>query len=144
IEGRFDEALQQKKAADSIYGRNHWTPQLLYIEAVYHIRQRDDSSAMVSLNNIISQFNGTPLAEKATALADVLSRRHQIEEELRNMVINMPATDTVQRQSEIITRGKPVTTIKPERRDSIHTTGAPVVINQPKLDTVTRQPVKPV
>ena len=28
----FTEAIAQKKVADSIYGNNLWTPQLLYIE----------------------------------------------------------------------------------------------------------------
>jgi len=35
IEGRFDEALAEKKVADSLYGDKYWTPQLLYIESVY-------------------------------------------------------------------------------------------------------------
>src|SRR5260221_1713543 len=33
IEGRFEEALAQKKTADSLYGDKYWTPQLLYIES---------------------------------------------------------------------------------------------------------------
>ncbi len=43
LEGNFKEADCTKKIADSIYGENYWTPQLLYIEAVYYIKQRDDS-----------------------------------------------------------------------------------------------------
>src|SRR6202022_1587304 len=38
IEGKFSEALDAKKKADSIYGDNYWSPQLLYIESVYYIR----------------------------------------------------------------------------------------------------------
>lgn len=94
IEGRFAEALHSKKRADSIYGSNYWTPQLLYIEAVYHIKQRDDSTAKQVLTNIINQFAGQPLAIKATTMLDVLERRAEIEEELRNMVIVMPEEDT--------------------------------------------------
>ena len=142
IEGNFPEAIAQKKLADSIYGSNHWTPQLLYIEAVYHIKQREDSTAMATLQNIIRRFEGSPLAAKATALADVLARRDQIEEELRDMVINMPAPDTLNQRSEIITSGKPVTTIQPTLKDSIKAPGATVVITQPRIDTVTRQPIK--
>lgn len=144
IEGNFSEAIAQKKAADSIYGSNHWTPQLLYIEAVYYIKQRQDSSATVVLNNIINQFGGTALAAKATTMLDVLSRRNQIEEELRNMVINMPAPDTTARQSEIIVSGKPVTTLPPVSKDSIAAPGVqpPVVITNPVFDTITKQPVK--
>ena len=96
IEGRFEEAIQQKKKADSIYGRNYWTPQLLYIEAVYYIKQQDDSTALKVLDNIIRQFDGQPLAEKATVMRDVLSRRAEIEEELRNLVIVMPEEDSTQ------------------------------------------------
>ncbi len=44
IEGRFDSAVAEKKKADSLYGNSFWTPQLLYIEAVYHVKQKDDSS----------------------------------------------------------------------------------------------------
>lgn len=142
IEGNFQEAIAQKKTADSIYGTNHWTPQLLYIEAVYHIKQRNDTAAMLTLQNIIQQFGGSPLAAKATTLARVLSRRSQIEEELRDMVINMPAPDTLNQRSEIITTGKPVTTIQPTIKDSIKMPGAPLVISQPRIDTVARQPVK--
>jgi outer membrane protein assembly factor BamD (BamD/ComL family) len=83
IEGKFDQAIKEKKAADSIYGKNFWTPQLLYIEAVYYIRQRNDSTAVTVLNSIISEFPGTPLAGKAANLLSVLGRRAQIEQELR-------------------------------------------------------------
>ena len=87
IEGKFSEAEDLKKKADSSYGKNYWTPQLLYIEAVYQIRQRQDSVATRTLNDIIGQFPGQPLAVKAANLLSVLGRRAQIEEELRNLVI---------------------------------------------------------
>jgi outer membrane protein assembly factor BamD (BamD/ComL family) len=94
VEGKFDEAVTQKKIADAKYGKNYWTPQLLYIEAVYYIKQREDSSAINSLNSIVSQFPNTPLAGKATNLINVLRRRDQIEEELRNLVINRPKEES--------------------------------------------------
>ena len=87
IEGKFEQAITEKKEADAKFGKNYWTPQLLYIEAVYHIKQREDSSAVTVLNSIITQFPNTPLAARATNLLDVLGRRTQIEEELRNMVV---------------------------------------------------------
>lgn len=96
IEGKFSEATEQKRIADNQYGRNYWTPQLLYIESVYYIKQNNDSLAKNSLNNIVAQFSGTPIAEKAITMLDVLSRRKQIEDELRNLVIEMPAEDTTQ------------------------------------------------
>lgn len=142
IEGNFAEAITQKKAADSTYGSNHWTPQLLYIEAVYYIKQRQDSAGAAVLNTIVNQFDGTPLAAKAANLLKVLGRRTQIETELRNMVINMPAPDTTARQSEIITTGKLVTTV-PVNRDSIPTAVIqPPTINKPVFDTASKQPIK--
>ena len=95
IEGNFAEAIAQKKKADSIYNKNFWTPQLLYIEAVYYAKQRDDSAAKKVLNNLITQFGDSPLKEKATTLLDVLGRRAQIEEELKNMVVTRLPEDKV-------------------------------------------------
>ena len=132
IEGSFEQAIAQKKVADSLYGKNYWTPQLLYIEAVYYIKQRDDSTAKNVLNSIITQFPNTALANKATNLLDVLSRRKQIEEELRNLVITRAADDTVTRQ--------PITVLPP--KDTTSKT-QPVVINtQPKDTTSNKQPPK--
>ena len=120
IEGNFTEAIAQKKKADSLYNKNFWTPQLLYIEAVYYVKQKEDSVAKKILNDLIAQFGDSPLKEKATTLLDVLGRRAQIEEELRNMVITRIPGDT--------TTGKePIT-----------------IITQPKPDTSNVQPVKPV
>ncbi|MCR6719832.1 MAG: hypothetical protein NVV59_05935 [Chitinophagaceae bacterium] len=121
IEGRFEEALQAKKNADSVYGSNYWTPQLLYIEAVYHIKQREDNTAKQVLTNIINQFTGQPLADKAITMLDVLERRAEIEEELRNLVIVMPEEDS----SRVVYDNPPV--------------AAPVT--QPIVDTVSRVPV---
>jgi TolA-binding protein len=78
IEGRFDEAEAAKKLADSIYQTNYWQPQLLYIEAVYHIRQRDDSVAKNILQTLIGQDPNAPMATKAQTMIDVLNRRAQI------------------------------------------------------------------
>jgi outer membrane protein assembly factor BamD (BamD/ComL family) len=90
LEGRFTEALAAKRAADSTYRTNRWQPQLLYIEAVYHIRQREDSTARSVLQTLVSQNNGTPIASKAQNLLDVLSRRQQIEDELSRLQIERP------------------------------------------------------
>jgi tetratricopeptide (TPR) repeat protein len=87
IEGRFDEALAEKKEADSLYGSAYWTPQLLYIESVYFIRSRQDARAGIILNSIKTKFPNTPMAEKATRLLDVLGRRRQIETYLTNLKV---------------------------------------------------------
>ncbi|MEO7293560.1 MAG: tetratricopeptide repeat protein, partial [Ginsengibacter sp.] len=47
IEGQFEKAVEDKRAADSLYGNNYWSPQLLYIESVYYIKQKQDSQAIV-------------------------------------------------------------------------------------------------
>jgi outer membrane protein assembly factor BamD (BamD/ComL family) len=85
IEGDFTKAVADKTAADKIYGSMYWTPQLMYIEAVYYIKQKDDEKATQILGDIISNFQYTPMAEKAATMMDVLSRRLQIEEELKNL-----------------------------------------------------------
>ncbi|MBK8139842.1 MAG: hypothetical protein IPK57_01675 [Chitinophagaceae bacterium] len=136
IEGNFNEAISQKKIADSVYGKNFWTPQLLYIEAVYYIKQREDSTAKNVLNSIISQFANTPLANKATGLLDVLSRRAQIEEELRNLVVT---------RNDDSNTTRPVTTVIPAKPapkpDSITTKPPTVVVPvKPVADSINNKP----
>lgn len=152
IEGNFNQAVAEKTIADSLYGNSYWTPQLLYIEAVYYIRQRQDSTAKNVLSSIVSKFPNTPLATKATNLIEVLSRRAQIEEELKNLnvtrntdgtvkpapvtnVVNAPvkpATDSLKTQQPAVTvtnPAKPVTT----PADSVKT--KPVVPSAPYSNT---------
>ena len=95
IEGNFDAALAQKKEADSLYGSNYWTPQLLYIQSVYFIRQRQDDSAKKTLLTIISLYPSSPLSEKAKTMIDVLGRRKQIEDYLTKLEIKRPDEDSV-------------------------------------------------
>ena len=125
IEGKFEQAIAEKKMADSQYGNNYWTPQLLYIEAVYYIKQRNDSTAKTILNSIVTQFPNTPLAAKSTNLLNVLLRRVQIERELaalpttqnpvvtpaqNQVTISQPKTDTVKTKPVVTnTNPKPVT-----------------------------------
>lgn len=94
IEGKFEEALSQKKKADSTYQKNLWTPQLLFIEAVYYIKQRQDDKAITALTNITQNYSLSPIASKAKNLIEVLGRRDEIEEELRTLVVEKPK-DTV-------------------------------------------------
>ena len=85
IEGNFTKAIADKKIADSIYGSNYWTPQLMYIEAVYYIKQRNDAKASEILSAIISQNPNTPMASKAATMINVLGRRQTIEDELNGL-----------------------------------------------------------
>lgn len=95
IEGNFEQALQEKKMAHSIYKNTYWTPQLLYIEALYYIKQKKDSSALLTLTDIETTFPGTPMAEKAAILKDVVSRRSEIEDYLTNTNIVRQTEDAV-------------------------------------------------
>ncbi|MBX2887306.1 MAG: tetratricopeptide repeat protein [Ferruginibacter sp.] len=87
IEGRFEDAMNLKRNADSLYGTNYWTPQLLYIEAVHYIQQREDSMAIVKLNSILTLYPGSALSDKVTLLIDVLGRRKEIEDYLTKLEI---------------------------------------------------------
>ncbi|MDR6342842.1 hypothetical protein HNQ91_005929 [Filimonas zeae] len=86
LEGKFEEAKQQKNTADSTYGTTYWAPQLLYIEAVYYIKQQEDSVAIQRLTNL-QKDSTSPLAEKATTMIDVLRRRKEIESYLTKLQI---------------------------------------------------------
>jgi hypothetical protein len=147
IEGNFMEAIAQKKNADSIYGSNHWTPQLLYIEAVYYIRQREDSIAKTVLNSIINRFGGTPMERKAATMIEVLGRRAIIEEELRNLVITRPEEDTSTRYRALAPVTNPVIVAPTVPKDSTAITPPakqPVVtVPKPPTDTVVTRQVQP-
>jgi outer membrane protein assembly factor BamD (BamD/ComL family) len=110
IEGKFEEAKTLKKIADSTYKTNHWQPQLLYIEAVYHIRQREDSVASHLLQVLIAQNNGTDLARKAQNLLSVLQRRKEIEAELTNLQVTRPPEDSMITITQpVVQKPQPVT-----------------------------------
>jgi tetratricopeptide (TPR) repeat protein len=108
IEGRFDSALQQKKVADSLYKNNFWTPQLLYIEAVYYIKQRQDSQAITILNQIISLYPSSPLSAKALVMSDVLKRRSSIEDYLTKLQV-----ERAKEEDRILVDDNPVIEQKP-------------------------------
>lgn len=102
IEGNFGEALALKKVADSAYGNNYWTPQLLYIEAVYHIRNQNDSNAIRILENIPTLFPASNLAEKAITMVDVVKRRAEIQDYLTNLEVTRAEEEVVMMaQSEL-------------------------------------------
>jgi outer membrane protein assembly factor BamD (BamD/ComL family) len=146
IEGRFEEAEAAKKQADSIYKTNYWQPQLLYIEAVYHIRQREDSIAKNSLQTLIGQNPNSPMAKKAQTMIDVLNRRAQIEDELSKYQIQHADDSTASNPIQ------PIAQNPPRQKDTVGNvpklvlkndtlTKNPVVTNLPvKKDTVTTKP----
>ena len=85
IEGNFAKAVADKVIADSLYGSNYWTPQLMYIESVYYIKQKNDAKATEILSAIISRNPNTPMASKAATMINVLGRRQKIEDELNGL-----------------------------------------------------------
>ena len=95
IEGKFDKALSEKKKADSLYGVNYWTPQLLYIEALYNVRMCNDSVAIDGLNTLIENNPNSPLKAKAETMIDVIKRRKEIETYLTNLQVTRAEEDVV-------------------------------------------------
>jgi tetratricopeptide (TPR) repeat protein len=87
IEGDFENAVKEKETADSLYGANYWSPQLLYIESVYYIRKREDSTAIIILDNIIRKYPTSTLKDKAVTMIDVLKRRSSIENYLTKLTV---------------------------------------------------------
>ncbi len=104
IAGDFQKALAKKQQADAQFGQQFWTPQLLYIESLYYIKQGNDSLAIQQLNNIEKKFPASPLKEKAATMRDVLSRRKEIESYLTNL--------DVTREEEVVTKRVDLTDTK--------------------------------
>ena len=114
IEGNFTEALRQKKQADSLYGQVYWSPQLLYIEAVYHIRQRNDSLAMKILSRSMQLYPSTPMFAKTSNLMRVLARRKEIEDYLTKLVIERPKDEVAGKTIGELPKQGAVITPKPD------------------------------
>lgn len=139
LEGAFETALREKQAADTIYGKIYWTPQLLYIEAVYHISRRSDSAAITALSHIIQEFAQTLMAEKANIMIDVLSRRSEIEAYLSATEITrtgedfIPATDEPSRQKKVAVAVQE----KPEapKPKSVNLPTEAAAVNVPRAET---------
>jgi hypothetical protein len=137
IEGKFDEAVAQKKMADSLYGENFWTPQLLYIESVYYIKQRDDSTAIAELQKIKSKYPNTALAAKAATMIDVLGRRKQIEDELTRLQIERPQPEVKKQVIDTIVT-------KPSIIQKDTAAVKKPVTNQFRVDSAARKNVTPI
>jgi hypothetical protein len=101
IEGKFDEAAAKKLKLDSMFGEKYWTPQLLYIEALYYIHYRYDSIGKVTLNKIITKYPGTLMAVKAKNVLRVLSERERIENYLRNLHVTRMSDDSIARAANL-------------------------------------------
>lgn len=95
LSGKFELAREEKRKADSLHGENNWSPQLLYIEAVYYIKNKKDSLAIEALKKIPSLYPNSPVAMKAGLLADALNRRDIIENELRSISVSRQTDDSI-------------------------------------------------
>jgi outer membrane protein assembly factor BamD (BamD/ComL family) len=91
LSGKFEQAVAEKAKADQQYGKNFWTPQLLYIESVYYIKERNDEQALQLLNALIRDHSASNIYPKAENLKSVLSRRKEIEEYLTNLQLDTSA-----------------------------------------------------
>ena len=95
LSGNFTQAIETKKVADKTYGSTYWTPQQLYIEAIYYVKNREDSIANKRLEVILARFPNSPMSVKAATMVDVLNRRKEIETYLTNLKIERPEEDAV-------------------------------------------------
>jgi outer membrane protein assembly factor BamD (BamD/ComL family) len=95
IEGNFEQAIIEKKKADNTYKNNYWSPQLLYIEALYYVRQKNDSLAITGLTYIIQTYPTSPLKTKAQTMIEVLGKRKEIEEYLTKLQITRATEEMV-------------------------------------------------
>jgi outer membrane protein assembly factor BamD (BamD/ComL family) len=95
IEGRFADAIDAKKKADSLHGSNYWTPQLLYIQAVHYIKEKQDSNAVSVLQDLQALYPESPLKDKAATLIEVLGRRAEIEEYLTKLEVTRKEEDKI-------------------------------------------------
>ncbi|MEJ7827257.1 MAG: tetratricopeptide repeat protein, partial [Segetibacter sp.] len=126
IEGNFERAKSEKKIADSIYGNSYWTPQLLFIESIYYVKQTEDSTAIKVLTNLTSLYSSNPMAERAKTMIDVLRRRKQIESDLAKLEIT---------RNEDVRKGMPVdNTIATKPTNENAGTAIPKVDNNPKVN----------
>lgn len=135
LAGKFNEAFSEKNKADSAYGENNWTPQLLYIEAIYHIKNHEDSAAKDVLEKLSLLYPTSPLYDKAQTMKEVLSKRKEIENYLTNLQVTREQEEQVVVPEEV----KNLTTSKEQKTaDNKPTVKQPVKTDQP----VVSQPVK--
>ena len=80
-----------------MYGDKYWTPQLLYVEALYYIHYRYDSIGKSTLNNIITKYQGSVIAAKAKNILRVLNERERIENYLRTLHVTRMPEDSIAR-----------------------------------------------
>jgi len=96
----------------------------LYIEALYNVRQRNDSVAITGLQNIISLYPNSPLKDKAENVINVLRRRAEIENYLTNLQVTRATDDSI-----VVQNDKPIVkapVAPPVVKDSVKKVVAPL------------------
>ncbi|MEN9963985.1 MAG: hypothetical protein RL582_1080 [Bacteroidota bacterium] len=131
IGGQYEKAVSMKRKEDSVHGKQYWTPQLLYIESIYHIKCGLDSEAIVTLTQLMDNYPQSPLSEKALTLIDVLFRKREILNHLDTLQVTRKMDD-----DKILVPTEQ--NIKPKTR--VVTTN---VKEQPKLAGIKPMVVKP-
>ena len=151
ISGRFEEAFQLKREADSTYGSKYWTDQLIYVEALYYVSRKEDSIAILRLE-ALSKREGSKLARKAETLLDVIKRRREIEDYLTKLDIKRYPEDSIILPEEPVIVRKPVQVeqkVTPAAQQAVPvTSAAPLVAKidssmMPARDTMARITRKP-
>lgn len=93
-QGDYPSAIAGKKLADSLYADSKWTAQLIFMEAVWHCKERRDSTAIRLLREIGIRYPASPLSQKANKLIETMANREMLEKELENYkalpIINRP------------------------------------------------------
>ena len=136
VEGNFVQAVNAKKKADSTYGNNYWSPQLLYIEAVYLIRERQDSAAITVLKNIELLYASSVLSPKAATLISVLQRRNEIEKYLTDLQVTRVADDKI-----VFADDKVAVVVKPTINPAAVKVTAPIITKSVVSDSIKIPPV---
>jgi len=131
IEGDFNKALAEKKKADSLYGENYWSPQLLYIESIYYVKTKQDSLAIGTLKNLMALYHESPMSAKAATMIEVLQKRAEIEDYLTKLNVERAKEDSVAVIEE---------TVKVKPKEKVETTGTrPAEVKAPVNKGITRQ-----
>lgn len=91
-EGSYQQAVELKKETDRIVGDNHWTPQLLFIEAAYYVKERKDSTAIRLLRELQLRFPNSPLYLRAADLLEAIGRRASLEAAWSNSIVKKEET----------------------------------------------------
>ncbi len=95
IEGNFAKALDLKKGLDTTESNNYYTPQLLYVETIYHLKTDQPDYAKANLQSIISRNTNPDMTAKAKILLDVINRKGEIEAYLNALQIEIPLEEAV-------------------------------------------------